>query len=96
MMGKDDPRDGSGFPSTLLGVVDVHPQRRGSSRNREHGPADLPVELKLVQAEYFAIELPCLVDVTDVDGHRLQPLDRRCHTRTPDADFSSLGPSITR
>jgi len=96
VMGEDDPRDGSGFPSTLLGVVDMHPQRRGRSGNREHGPPDLPVELELVQAEYFAIELPCLVDVSDVDGHRFQPLNRRGHNRASDADGSSLGPSITR
>lgn len=90
MVGEHDSRDGSGFPSAFLRVVDMHAQCCGRARNREHGPAYFPIELEFVQAQHLTVELPCLQDVSDVDRHGFEPFDRRGHTRTNERGAPSL------
>jgi len=81
VMREDDPGDGPGFPSSFSGVVHVHPERRGGARYREDGSTDRPVELEFLQTEDFAVEVPRLADIPDVDGYRLKPLNSSGHER---------------
>lgn len=79
MMREHESRDGSGLSPAFVGVVDMHSERGGRARNGEHRPTGRTVELEFLQAEHLAVELPCLVDVPEVNGHRFEPFDRCRH-----------------